>query len=138
MTNKNFERGGPIQFTPPSGTPITDGTLVLVGSIACVLISSAPDANFPNPSKQVAADTEGVFTLTATAKSSLSPSTNSKINPGDKLYYEGGTLDSTTNVTTGGTIDKNSAGTFIGTCWPQDSLASGTTGSIRVRLKGDA
>ena len=56
----------------------------------------------------------GTFATTVVGQTAESPSVAHKINPGDKLYGNGGSLDATTNVTTGVVIDANSAGTFIG------------------------
>jgi predicted RecA/RadA family phage recombinase len=71
--------------------------------------------------------TNGSFALSVTAKSALSPSTGHAINPGDTVYADGGTLDSTTNVKTGFTLDANSStGTAFGTLDPEQALIAST------------
>jgi predicted RecA/RadA family phage recombinase len=80
--------------------------------------------------------TNGTFSYSVTAKSSLSPSTGKAINPGDPLYYDGGTLDATTNVTTGGTIDANSSATAFGSLDPEQIkiLTTVTNAAAWVRI----
>ena len=69
----------------------------------------------------------GSFTLTVVAATVISPQTGSTVNPGDALYATG-TLDATTNVTTGLTISKASSGTPFGWLDPSaPPIASGTT-----------
>jgi hypothetical protein len=60
----------------------------------------------------------GSYALTVIGRSVESPVTGLAINPGDKIYATG-TLDVTTNVTTGLTLDAASGGTFFGTLDPQ-------------------
>jgi len=75
----------------------------------------------------------GSFNLTVVAATVLSPLTGAAAKPGDKLYYDGGTLDSATNVTTGGTIDKNTGGTFFGNLDPSNPvITSATTSTTAV------
>jgi hypothetical protein len=77
----------------------------------------------------------GSFALTVTAKSSLSPSVNAVINPGDPIYADGGTLDAASNMTTGFTLDANSGGTFYGNLDPTGpALPTGTTAVVTVVL----
>jgi len=75
----------------------------------------------------------GTYALSVTAKSSLSPSTGKTINPGDKIYADGGTLDSCSNMTYGFTLDANSGGTLFGYLDPSGpALTSGTTATVNV------
>ena len=74
----------------------------------------------------------GSFALTVIGQSAESPVTTHKINPGDKLYATG-TLDSTTNVTTGLTIDANSSNTLFGILDPSYvAVAAGATDTAAV------
>lgn len=68
----------------------------------------------------------GSYILTVIGRSTESPVVAAVINPGDKIYAVG-TLDSATNVTTGLTLDKNSAtGVLFGTLDPQYQTAVGS------------
>ena len=81
----------------------------------------------------------GSFNITVVGKSVLSPSSNLALGPGHKVYYDGGTLDSTTNVTTGGTIDGASGSTLFGYIDPSytSGVTSGATDTAAiVRLQG--
>jgi hypothetical protein len=112
---------------------ITANQPVLIGTLPAVAVDTAANVVNNTPSFDLA----GSFSLTCTAKSSLSPSTNSQIKPGDKLYADGGSLDATSNMTTGFTIDKNTSGTFFGYADPSGAgLAAGTTGTLTVILGG--
>lgn len=131
-TNDANIRAEYLQFAMPNNAAIVSGAPVLIGSLSAICEESyTPPTGTPTGNVSVALI--GAFFLTVTAQSSLSPAVNAAIKPGDKIYYDGGTLDSTTNVTYGGTLDKNSSGTLFGAAL--DALASGTTGTIRVRLK---
>ena len=79
--------------------------------------------------------TNGSFTATVIAATVVSPITGAQANPGDPLYATG-TLDSTTNITTGLTISKASGGTAFGKLDESGPLiASGTTStSATVRI----
>jgi hypothetical protein len=73
--------------------------------------------------------TNGTFALTVIGRTSESPVVTAAINPGGKIYAVG-TLDVVTNVTTGLTLDANSAGgVLFGTLDPQyqASVGSGAT-----------
>jgi len=77
----------------------------------------------------------GSFALTVTAKSSLSPSTNAVINPGDAIFADGGTLDSGSNMLIGFTLDANTGGVFFGNLDPTGpALTAGTTAVVTVVL----
>lgn len=60
----------------------------------------------------------GSYALTVIARSVESPASGLAIGAGDKIYAIG-TLDATTNVTTGLTLDAASGNTFFGTLDPQ-------------------
>lgn len=129
--NNANARGEFLQFPVPS--TVVSGDPILVGAMAAVAQESYTPPGSVTPTGQVSVALIGCFFLSVTAKSSLSPSVGSAVKPGDKLYLDGGTLDSTTNVTTGGTLDKNTGGTFFG--FACDAITSGSTATIRVRLK---
>lgn len=136
--NKALERGSPLQFPMPS--TVKSGDPILVGKLACVANEDAKDL-FGNAQPNVSCDLEGAFNLSVVAGSQLSPLVGAAVKPGDVLYYSGGTLDATTNVTTGGTISKDSGSDFgtsvvFGTAL--DAITSGQTKTIRVRLKENA
>ena len=77
----------------------------------------------------------GSFALTVTAKSSLSPSTNAAINPGDAIFADGGTVDAGSNMLTGFTLDANTSGVFFGNLDPTGpALPAGTTAVVTVVL----
>ena len=137
-SNKALERSTLVTLAMPAaanaGVGPNSNDPILVGVMAGVVTNS-----YTSPTGVVtgncAVDFEGAYFLSATAKSTLSPSVNKAIAPGDPVYYDGGTKDTTTNVTYGGTIDANSStGVFFGNSL--DALATGTTGVIRVRLPG--
>lgn len=60
----------------------------------------------------------GSYILTVIGRTVESPATGLAIGAGDKIYASG-TLDATTNVTTGLTLDAASGNTFFGTLDPQ-------------------
>lgn len=128
-TNKAFERGVELPFSMPTG--VVSGQPVVIGNLAGV--AQYTYAAIPSPPGQISIDFEGVYFLSVTAKSGLSPSVNSAVKPGDNIYADGGTTDTATNVTTGFTLDKASASTLFGSA--MDAIPAGQTATIRVRLK---
>jgi predicted RecA/RadA family phage recombinase len=127
-TNKSLERATAVTLAVPS--TVKSGDLILVGVMAGIALT---DYNASTGNATV--DFDGAFLLSVTAKTSLSPSTGSQVKPGDALYLDGGSQDSTTNVTTGGTVDKNSSsGVYIGNAL--DGISSAATATIRVKLPG--
>jgi len=81
--------------------------------------------------------TNGTFTATVVGSTTHSPYTGHKINPGDALYASG-TLDSTTNVTTGLLITADSSDTPFGNLDPSySSVASAATdASAQIKVGG--
>lgn len=65
----------------------------------------------------------GTFQLSVIAVTQISPAVGAAINPGDPLYAEG-TLDSTTNITTGLTISATSGDTPFGHLDPSAAIIS--------------
>ncbi len=84
---------------------------------------------------------DGTFIATVIGRSTESPVVTAGIKRGDKIYAVG-TLDSVTNVTTGLTLDANSAtGTLFGRLDPQyqtDITAGSTDTAAWVRIGGGA
>ena len=110
---------------------VTAGQPYLLGGLPAVALDTAANVANNIPTFELG----GSFTLTVTAKSSLSPSTNKAINPGDAIYADGGTLDSASNMTYGFTLDANSGGTLFGHLDPTGpGLTSGTTATVTVTL----
>lgn len=102
-----------------------------VNPLPCVALDTAADVANGTPTFLFG----GSFSLTVTAKSSLSPSTGATINPGDPIFADGGTLDSASNMTYGFTLDANSSGIFFGRLDPSSApLLSGTTATVTVLL----
>lgn len=137
-SNKVLENRGPLQIAVPAAAAVKSNDPILFGTIACVANENDGEATRPSTG-MISADCEGGFNLSVTAKSSLSPSTGSAVNVGDDLYYDGGTVDATTKVTYGGTIDKDSTKVLFGTAISVKGatgqlIASGVTATIAVRL----
>jgi hypothetical protein len=122
-----------VQLPPSSTVVIAPGTPLLVGQLPCVTL----DGNqYSVGAPSVVCLFGGSFSLTVVGQSVESPQTTHKINPGDKLYATG-TLDATTNVTYGLTIDANSGNTFFGYLDPQSpSIAAGATDTAASVLLG--
>ncbi len=100
-----------------------------------VLLGTIPAVALDNYSATTGGTTflcNGSFVLTVIAATVVSPVTGSAAKPGDKVYATG-TLDSTTNVTTGLTISKATGGTLFGHIDPSYStITSGTTDTAAV------
>lgn len=139
--NKVQETNSPLQIAVPSALAyptLLSGVPLLLGPVPCVGNDNDGDATRPADGK-ISVDTSGVFNLSVTAKTSLSPSTTSAVNPGDKIYADGGTTDATTGLTYGFTLDKNSGGTPYGVAVSVTGatgplLSAGATGTIAVKL----
>ena len=145
MQNKVNERGTrltlPVPAAANSGVGPNAGDPLLFGNnsspnfgLAGVVINNyTPPTGVPTGN--VGVDFEGVFALSVVAKSSIGGSSLA-INPGDRIYADGGTRDVTTGCVYGCTLNANSStGAYFGNAI--DALAAGSTGTIRVRLKGN-
>lgn len=123
MTNQVFT-GTPTSrrfVTMPSAANILAGQPLLIGK--------EPFFSLDNYQSNVGGATglfNGSFTTSVQGYSTLSPATGSQVNPGDALYATG-TLDSTTNVTYGLTISKDSTGTVFGHLDPQSPVVPSAT-----------
>jgi hypothetical protein len=80
----------------------------------------------------------GSFSTTIIGRSANSPLVTAAVNPGDALYYSGGTYDPTTNVTYGGVLDKNSSEVRFGNYdESQVAISAGvvnTAGVVRISV----
>ncbi len=94
-------------------------------------IGSLPCINLDSYQSNVGGATcyfDGAYSVSVTAKSSLSPSVGLAIKPGDPIYASGGSRDSATNVLTGFTLCADSSGTLWGYLDPtQATIPSATT-----------
>jgi len=115
-------------------TTVKSGNAVLLGSIPAVALDDY-QANEGGTTFLLG----GSFLLTVVAESG-SPLSGHQINPGDKLYADGGTIDPTTNVTTGFTLTADATyGTFFGYLdpnGPQAAILSGVTNTAAPVLLG--
>lgn len=108
----------------------TAGELVLVGGIPAVTLDS-----YQAVVTGATVLMNGSFNLFVISRLANSPLVTTSIKPGDRLYASGGTLDSTTNVRYGMTIDANPSGTFIGFYDPtQAAMTAGAGATVGVLL----
>ena len=148
-TNKNQERFATFEL----GVPQSAGVAVAIASGAAVLFGNAANssrpmagvtaeatnsANYPYNENVpfITVDFEGVYNLTVSATTLKSPSAGAAINPGDAVFYDGGTYDVATGLTYGGTLDVDTSGVFFGRSL--DALAAGQTGTLRIILRNSA
>ena len=107
---------------------VKSGDPVLIGALPAVALNS-----FQSITGGAVFDLNGSFFLSVLGATVISPQTGHALKPGDKVYADGGTLDATTNVTTGFTLDGNTSGTLCGNIDPSDAgVASGATGTPSV------
>lgn len=150
-TNKQYERLATFEIgVPQSGganVAIASGAAVLYGNqntnshpmcgVAAEATTATPasapyDANVPF----FTVDFEGCYNLTVEATTQKSPSAGAAINPGDVVYYDGGTYDVSTGLTYGGVLDVDTGGVPFGRS--MDALAAGQTGVLRIILSNKA
>lgn len=118
---------------PVTNEPLMFGKATSVGLAGVAQNSYTPPTGVPNP-EGVGVAFIGVFFLSVSANLGDSPPTGLAINPGDKVYASGGTLDTTTGCLYGFTLDGNSStGRYFGNAL--DAIPSGQVATIRVRLK---
>ena len=122
--NKAIERAVSISFPVPSG--VDTGDPVLVGDMPGVAETSRSSDGSATISF------EGAYWLSVLASDGASPISGVALKPGDKVYADGGSTDSGTNVTTGFVIDVDDSKPLFG--YVLDDVASGQTGTVRVRL----
>jgi len=114
-------------------TTVKAGDLVLVGAQPAVAVD---DYN-PRTGGTVFRLT-GTYEFSVVAGTQVSPLVGSALNQGERIYGAGGVLDSDTNVTTDLTLSKDDSGVLIGTYDDWDSIASGVTGTARVKLSEES
>lgn len=103
-------------------TTVKGGDAVLLGTIPAVALNS-----YSSLTGGAVFYFNGSYALTVIGQLAESPVTTHKINPGDKLYATG-TLDATTNVTTGLTIDADASNALFGRLDPNYvAVAAGST-----------
>ena len=113
---------------PNVATFNTPGQPILVGTEPCFTLDSY-QSNFGGCTVLF----NGSFATTIVARSANSPLVTAQVNPGDPLYYSGGTLDVTTNVTYGGVLDRNISEVPFGRYDPsQVAIPAGTTNTAGV------
>ncbi len=109
-------------------TTVLAGDPVLIGGIPAIALNS-----FQSITGGAVFDLNGSFFLSVLGSTSVSPISGHALKPGDKVFADGGTLDSTTNITTGFTLDANTGGTLFGRIDPSDpGVGSGLTGAPSV------
>lgn len=130
MTNQQFTGTPSSRRYVQLPSVVNANDLVLIGQIPAVCLDTY-QSNVGGATILM----NGSFNLFVISRSANSPLVNTSIKPGDKLYVSGGTLDATTNVRYGGTIDANPSGTFIGYYDPtQAAMASGAGATVSVLL----
>ena len=114
----------------PCPSTVKAGDPVLIGLIPAVALD-----NYQATEGGTTFLLGGSFSLSVIAQSG-SPLAGHQINPGDKLYAEGGTLDASTNITTGFTLNADATyGTFFGYLDPeQPKILSGVTNAAATVL----
>lgn len=99
---------------------IVAGQPVFLGSIPAVALDNY-QANVGGTTFLIG----GSFFLTVIGQTAESPQTGHQINLGDKIYGNNLATDPTTNVTTIGALDINTAGNFFGYLDPDASVNAG-------------
>ena len=128
MLNQYLPDGDAIQFPAPAAT--TKGMPVLIGQMPAVAID-----NYNANTGRCTFCLVGVYKLTVIGQSTQSPVSGLAIKPGDELFASGGTLDATTNITTGITIDRTRGGVPFGNYVGTGITAGATDTAAPVRLQ---
>lgn len=132
MLNEVYQdRPGDARFFPCPST-VLSGDPVLVGALPAIAMDSYNAANGGTTFRFA-----GTHAFTVIGATVVSPLTGSAVKPGDKIYATG-TLDATTNITTGLTLSKATGGTLFGT-YGGTGITSGTTDTAAlVKLQESA
>lgn len=108
---------------------VKSGDPVLIGKVPAVALN-----DYESATGGAVFLMNGTFTLSVTGATQKSPQVNAAMNPGDKVYAEG-TLDVTTNVTTGLFLSATPGDTFFGNLDPTGpGVGSGLTVNANVIL----
>src|SRR5262249_12343445 len=130
-----------ILLLMPTAAVIAPGDLLIWGTGSNTIVGIANDGQnlttkppYYSNDGYISLDLTGAFNLTVVEQPQKSPCAGAAITLGMALYADGGTYDPVSGITYGSTIDADANGTFIG--WAEQTLAAGTTGTIRVTIKG--
>lgn len=121
--NKAIERAVSVSFPVP--TTISSGDPVMVGDIPGVAETTEADG-------VATISMEGAYFLSVLASDGISPISGVALKPGDPVYADGGSTDSTTNITSGFTLDADDSKPLFG--YVLDGVTSGATATVRVKL----
>lgn len=144
--NEALARGDVFDIVASGATAANNGVGPLSGDPLIWGLASSPSQSIPvvcetsytppgslTPTGNISVKRVGAFFLTVSAKSSINPGAGKAINPGDRIYADGGTLDTVDGILYGITLNANSA-----TGWAfghaMDAIPSGQTATIRVLL----
>jgi len=119
---------------PNSGDPLVWGNAGSPSkSVALVAMTSYTPPGSLTATGNISVKRIGAYFLSVAAKSSINPGSGVAIKPGDAVYADGGTMDTTTGILYGFTINVNSTtGWFYGHA--MDAISSGQTATIRVLI----
>lgn len=119
---------------PNSGDPLIWGLANSPSNaVALVAETSYTPPGSLTPTGNISVKRIGAFFLSVAAKTSINPGTGQAINPGDAIYADGGTIDTTTGILYGFTLNRNSTtGWLYGHA--MDAVTSGQTETIRVLI----
>lgn len=129
LNERRQDRPADARFFP-CPTTVKAGDPVLIGKLAGVALDDY-SVTLGGTVFRLA----GSHDLTVSAVSVISPQSGADIKPGDKIFADGGSTDTTTNVTTGFTLDAASGGVYFGNLDQSTKLASTVTGTVTVKLK---
>ena len=128
MLNQLFPNGETLFF--PCPTTITKGMPVLIGTMPGVAVD-----NYNATLGGCQFCLEGVYALTVIAQSTQSPVSGLTLRPGDELFASG-SLDATTNITSGLTIDKTRGNAPFGNYVGTTTITAGvTTTTCAVKIQ---
>ena len=141
-TNDVNRRGDFLTMAVPAAAAVASGDVLIFGSAGSPsynIAGIAENAYTPPGSRvttgNVGVAFVGVFLLSVVGKSTIDPGTGATIRVGDPVFADGGTYDATTGCTYGCTLNTNSTrGYLVG--FALDPVTSGSTTTIRVKLKG--
>ena len=117
---------------PITGDPLMFGAASSVGLAGVASNSYTPPTGTPN-TNGIGVQFIGAFFLSVSANDGASPPSGVAVNPGDKIFASGGTLDATTGCYYGFVLNTGTGGRYFGNAL--DAIPSGQTATIRVRLK---